>query len=82
MSNKKNQATKEVDTTEANTKESEVKTTEKSISFDEYIAKAKATPTQVASFKYEAMKHEKGLQERTEDQWKKDFEAQANKIYK
>jgi hypothetical protein len=68
--------------TEVDLQASEAKATEaEMVSFEKYIAKAKVNPGLVASFKYEALKAEKGLQERSEDEWKRDFEAQANRAY-
>lgn len=51
------------------------------ISFQSYIELAKPHRGLVASFQYEAKKSEKGLDERTEADWKADFEKQRTKVY-
>lgn len=79
--------TKTTDTTKTDSNTSEAKATEGAsksytpvISIDEYIAKANIHYMRVASFKHEASKTEKGLTERTEDEWKADFEAHGKKV--
>lgn len=52
------------------------------ISFDEYIEKAKPHYGLVASFTYEASRTEKGLADRTEDEWILAFEEQSRRTYK
>ena len=51
------------------------------ITLAEYVARAKPRAGLVASFTYEAKRSEKGLKDRSEDEWKTDFEAQATRIY-
>ncbi len=77
-------ATKPVEAEEVTNKtDEEVKTSEEpKISFDDYIAKNKPHYGLVASFKYEASRTEKGLADRSEEEWKLDFEAQSKKTYK
>lgn len=52
------------------------------ISLVEYIETHKPHYGLVVSFKHEASKTEKGLADRTEDEWHSAFEEQSNRTYK